>query len=205
MDFDKINAELGEAEPIEIIEWGVAHGPRPIATTTFGPHAAAMLQLVTQVKADIPIIWVDSGYNTPETYRFAEQLIDRLKLNLHVYTPRVTAARREAALGGIPDIDSLEHADFTDEVKLEPFNRAMREHQPTVWFTGVRSEETEFRQSMDVVGPGPNDVIKVAPILRWTEKDLHAFLDRHDLPTVDEYFDPTKVSSDRECGLHTRL
>ena len=205
MDLDRINAELDNAEPIEIVEWGVRNASRPIATTNFGPYGAVMLHLVTQVKPKIPIIWVDSGYNTKATYLFAEQLIDRLKLNLYVYTPTVTVARREATMGGIPDIETEEHAEFTDQFKLEPFERAMSEQDPDVWFTGVRAEQTAFRQSMKLVGPGPNGMMKIAPILRWKEQDMQNYLDQNDLPNVEDYFDPTKASADRECGLHTRL
>ncbi len=205
MDFAEIEAELRDADPMKIVEWGVSHGSKPIATSNFGPYAAVMLHLVTQVKPNIPIIWVDSGYNTPATYLFAEQLIERLSLNLHVYTPTVTVARREAAMGGIPEVDSDEHMEFTDQFKLEPFERAMSEQKPDVWFTGVRSEQTEFRQSMKVVAPGPNRVTKIAPLLPWKTQDMQDYLDRHDLPNVEDYFDPTKASADRECGLHTRL
>ena len=82
MDFKKINDELREAEPLKIIEWAVANGKKPITTTNFGPYEAVILHMVTQVKTDMPIIWIDSGYNTPETYTFAEELIERLKLNV---------------------------------------------------------------------------------------------------------------------------
>ena len=205
MDFKKINDELREAEPLKIIEWAVTNGKKPITTTNFGPYEAVILHMVTQVKTDMPIIWIDSGYNTPETYTFAEELIERLKLNVDVYAPKVTAARREAALGGIPDIDSDAHDEFTMQFKLEPFNRAMSEQQPGTWFTAVRSEQTAFRQSMEVIGTGPNDVLKIAPVLHWKEQDMKNYLKQNNLPNIENYFDPTKALGNRECGLHTKL
>lgn len=205
INFAEINDELHAAEPMQIVEWAVGTAAKPITTTNFGPYGAVVLHMVTRVKADMPIVWVDSGYNTPETYRFAEQLVDRLKLNLYVYTPKVTVARQEAIFGGIPEVGSLEHDEFTDQFKLEPFNRAMRAHRPDFWFTGVRSEQTAFRQTLKVVGEGPNGVVKIAPVLRWKEQDMRSYLAQNGLPNVEKYFDPTKASDDRECGLHTRL
>jgi phosphoadenosine phosphosulfate reductase len=56
---------------------------------------------------------------------------------------------------------------------------------------------------MDAVALGPNDVIKVSPLLDWTLADMQYYLEKHDLPDETRYFDPTKVEAGRECGLHT--
>ena len=205
LDIAKANQEFNNADPVKIIEWVTDIAEKPLATTNFGPYEAVILHMVTQVKPDIPVVWVDSGYNTRETYKVAQQLIDTLKLNIHVYTPKVTAARRDAALGGIPGVDDEGHAEFTEQFKLEPFSRAMNEQQPDVWFTAVRSEQTEFRQEMNIFGKGPAGVIKVAPVLHWKTSDMQAYLEKFGLPNVVKYFDPTKALANRECGLHTRL
>jgi len=205
IDIAKANQELAAAEPQKIIEWAVAQAEKPLVTTNFGPNEAVILHMATQVMPEMPVVWIDSGYNTRETYKIAEQLIEQLKLNVEVYTPKVSAARRDAALGGIPGVDDEGHAEFTEQFKLEPFGRAMREQAPDVWLTAVRAEQTAFRQEMEVFGTGPNGVIKVAPVLHWKEADMAAYLEKHNLPSVTKYFDPTKALSNRECGLHTKL
>lgn len=205
IDIQEANQALQNAEPLDIIKWGIVQSDKPLTTTNFGPYEAVILHMVTQVKPDMPIVWIDSGYNTPDTYKIAEQLIAALNLNIEVYTPKVSAARRDAALGGIPHFEDEGHAEFTEQFKLEPFSRAMKEQRPDVWFTAVRSEQTEFRQSMDVFGNGPNGAIKVAPLLHWKEAEMLAYLEKFDLPNVSRYFDPTKALENRECGLHTKL
>lgn len=205
IDIAQANQTLAQAEPQRIVEWALENAQNPIVTTNFGPNEAVILHMAAQVKADIPVVWIDSGYNTRQTYLIAEQLIESLGLNIHVYTPRISAARRDAALGGIPSVDDEAHAEFTEQFKLEPFARAMREQAPDVWLTAVRSEQTEFRQNMNIIGEGPNGVIKVAPVLHWKEADMKAYLEAHNLPSVEKYFDPTKAISNRECGLHTKI
>ena len=81
----------------------------------------------------------------------------------------------------------------------------MSEQQPGTWFTAVRSEQTAFRQSMEVIGTGPNDVLKIAPVLHWKEQDMKNYLKQNNLPNIENYFDPTKALGNRECGLHTKL
>ena len=138
---DAINQELG-SDPDGLIRWALTQGQRPIVTTNFRPFEAVILHMVTQQRPDIPVVWMDHGYNTEATYRFADALVKRLDLNLISYIPQRTRAHREAVDGAMPGIDDPRHEAFTREVKLEPFERALREMAPDVWFTALRAEDT---------------------------------------------------------------
>jgi len=202
IDLEKVNAELKHKTPEEIIQWAVEQNRKLIVTTKFGPHSAALLHLVMQQKPDATVLWADHGYNTKSTYLFADKLIELLDLNIRIFTPEVTSARRDALMGGVPEIGDPLHEEFTRQVKLEPFERAFDELQPELWLTGIRRDQTEFRQSLDIVTLSKRGIYKVAPLFNWTEIDLEGYLYENDLPTEVDYFDPTKVLSDRECGLH---
>ncbi len=99
-------------------------------------------------------------------------------------------------------IGSEEHRIFTEEVKLEPFSRALEEHQPDVWFSNIRKEQTEFRSNLDILHLNGEGILKVSPFFYYTELELEIYLKRFDLPNEKKYFDPTKVLDKRECGLH---
>ena len=194
-------ADFQHLDPHSIVRQALRYAERPLLSTNFRPRAAALLHLVTRIVPDIPVVWVDSGYNTPATYRFAEAVTQRLKLNLKVYTPLVSSARRTAVLGGVPGLDDPAHEAFTQEVKLEPFERALRELAPDLWFTGIRAEQTDFRKTLGVISRGPFGTTRVAPFFALTGLDLEDYLYEHDLPDNDDYVDPTKVLDRRECGL----
>lgn len=202
LDLDKINAELGR-DPQALVNWAVGLKRKAICTTNFGPFEAVILHMVTRVQPDMPIVWMDSGYATPATYQCADAIIRQLKLNLFVFHPRRSRAHREALDGATPTIDDPRHSAFTQEVKLEPFERAMREMAPQVWFTAVRAEQTAVRAAMQPVSVNKDGLIKVAPVLYWSSKDMNDYLKKHGLPNNFDYFDPTKVEGNRECGLHT--
>lgn len=205
MNTDQWNRELASAEPADIIARALELPGKAVVTTHFGPLEAVILHMATRVRPDIQVLWVDHGYNTKATYRCAEQIIQLLELNVDVFTPKVTAARQEAALGGIPNYTEDSHATFTEHFKLEPFRRAMTEHQPAIWLTALRKEQTEFRQSLDIFTTDTKGVLKVAPLFHWTEAQMRAYLEQHQLPNEDSYYDPTKALENRECGLHTSL
>lgn len=201
LELDKVNAELGH-DPLKLIEWALQQSDNAICTTNFRPFEAVILHLVTQVKPDIPVVWMDNGYNTESTYRFADEVSQQLKLNLITYLPKRSRAHREAIEGSAPALDDPRHAAFTEEVKLEPFTRALRELAPKVWFTALRATDTAVRAQMDPVSINPDGLIKVAPLLHWTSKDLYQYLTANGLPNNFDYYDPTKGEENRECGLH---
>lgn len=200
-DLEHINKELRDKSPLEIVLWAISRSERPIVTTNFRPYEAAILHAVTQVKKDIKVVWCDTGYNTPQTYKHAETIIAQLALNVQLYVPQQTSAHRDVVMG-IPNVDDPKHKLFTEQVKLEPFKRAMNELQPDVWFTNLRKGQTAFRDRIDIVSQSTDGVLKVSPFYYWTDEALDTYLVENDLPNEFKYFDPTKQLDNRECGLH---
>jgi phosphoadenosine phosphosulfate reductase len=200
-ELEKINELLSDKSPQEIIEWALLRAEKPLVTTNFRPYEVVILNAVSRVNKGIKVIWCDTGYNTPNTYRHANELIDKLDLNVHLYVPAQTTSHRDATMG-IPSIDDPKHKLFTEQVKLEPFRRAMKEHQPDVWFTNLRKGQTAFRDSIDIVSQSAEGVLKVSPFYNWTDLELDAYLEERNLPNEFKYYDPTKVLESRECGLH---
>lgn len=204
-DLNRWNAELRHKTPLEIVRWAVAQsGGRALVSTNFRPYEAAILHVATQAQPDIPVLWVDHGYNRPATYRHAEELRTRLKLNLKAYLPRLTAAHRDAIHGPVPTTDDEEGLKtFSALMKLEPFQRGMKELAPTVWITALRKVQNPNRAGLDIVSRDENfGALKVSPFFHWSDADLEAYLAEHGLPNEWDYFDPAKADEKRECGLH---
>jgi len=202
LNIENSNRILRHKSPQEIIRWVLEQSKRPILTTNFGPRSASLLHAISQIDSNVEVVWIDTGYNTSYTYKFANDLIERLNLNMNIYVPRQTVAFRNAAMG-MPEVGSSEHQEFTKQVKLEPFSRALKVHNPDVWFSNIRKGQTAFRDTLDILSIGANGILKVAPFYYYSDEEVDDYLARHGLPDQKKYFDPTKVSSNRECGLHT--
>ncbi|MFH4964502.1 phosphoadenosine phosphosulfate reductase family protein [Gaetbulibacter sp. M235] len=198
---NELNRLFKEAKPSEIIKKAFEISNEAVVTTNFRPYEAAILHAVNTFKPNIAVVWCDTGYNTPQTYRHAEKVIEDLKLNVFLYVPKQTAAHRDVVMG-IPSIDAPEHKLFTEQVKLEPFRRAMEFHKPKVWFTNLRQGQTAFRDSIGIFSVSKDGVLKVSPFYYWSDSDLDAYLEENNLPNEFKYFDPTKALENRECGLH---
>ena len=195
------NDQLRDRSPEEIINWALALTENRVVTTSFGKYSAVLLNTFFNEDKDIKVIWCDTGYNTPDTYRHSTNLIERFELNIYKYSPLQTSAYTAATLG-IPDIDDPKHSEFTEIVKLEPFRRAFKEHNPEMWFTNIRVRQTQYRSSKDILSVNNDGILKVSPFYYWTDEQLEAYLIAHSLPKNNSYYDPTKVFSNRECGIH---
>ena len=99
-------------------------------------------------------------------------------------------------------MDTAEHQIFSEQVKLEPFKRAMDEHKPDVWFTNLRQGQTTFRDSIDIVSKTKDGTLKISPFYYWSDDNMDDYLSKHQIPNEFKYYDPTKALSNRECGIH---
>jgi phosphoadenosine phosphosulfate reductase len=204
---NQANIALRNSSALDVIRWAIAQANgRAIVSTNFRPYEAVILHLVTKVQPDIPVLWVDHGYNRPATYKHAEQLKSLLKLNIKAYLPRLTAAHYDAAHGGMPD-PTPENEErikaFSTVMKLEPFQRGMRELAPTVWLTALRKVQNPNRAGLNLVSHDSNfNSVKISPVFHWSDAEMEAYLKQHNLPNEWDYFDPAKADEKRECGLH---
>lgn len=229
LDLVTINHNLINSNANEIVIWAKQQfGRHLVMSTSFGIQSAVMLQLVTQIIPDIPVIWIDTGYLPKETYIFAEQLTKRLKLNLKVYQSLLTPARMEAIYGKLWEKRDLESLNLYDRIrKVEPMQRALADLDAQAWLAGLRQDQTQFRQQLEYVNK-QGDQYKILPILTWNSRDIYQYLTNHDLP-YHPYFDlgytsvgdwhssrPLTASDEnardtrfhgvkQECGLHLPL
>ena len=217
LDLEKASAE-------DRIKWAVERfGDGLVMTTSFGIQAAVMLHLVTRVAPKIPVIFIDTGYLFPETYRFARDLTEKLGLNLKKYVPAVTAAEQEAPHGKQWEqgIDGLKRHNFIN--KVEPMDRAVRELGATAWLAGLRRTQASTREGLKVVQQ-QNKITKIHPIIDWDNRTVHRYLTQHGLDyhplweqgyvSVGDWHSTTKLLDGmkeedtrfggvkRECGLH---
>lgn len=209
-----------------LMEWTVDRfGESLIVSTSFGIQSAVTLQLATRVMPNIPVVWVDTGYLPPETYHYADELVARLGLNLHVYQSSISPARMEALYGHLWESGDVSDFQRYDDIrKVEPMNRALAEFQPQAWVSGLRAQQTDYRNTLSRVS-SDGERQKVLPILHWSSRDVYQFMRANDLPqhplfergytTVGDWHSSRPPSADdvndrntrfnglkQECGIH---
>ena len=224
LQLGQINAELEQLTAQQRVAWALENLEGQFAvSSSFGIQAAVMLHLVTEQKPDIPVILTDTGYLFPETYRFIDQLSEQLTLNLKVYRAKESANWQEARYGKLWEqgIEGIEK--YNKLNKVEPMRRALDELEVGTWFSGLRREQSKSRASLPILSI-QNGVFKFLPVIDWTNKDVHYYLEQNGLsyhPLRDEGYlsvgdthtskkwEPGMSEEEtrffglkRECGLH---
>lgn len=177
-----LNAAFVRLDALERIERALAVLPgRHALASSFGAQAAVMLHLVTRCRPQIPVVLIDTGYLFPETYRFVDELTERLNLNLKVYRSQASPAWQESRWGrlweqGVEGIDRYNRLN-----KVEPMQRALRELGANTWFSGLRRAQGETRAHVQPVQTQQGRY-KVCPLYDWTDRQIGAYLRAHQLP-----------------------
>ncbi len=179
---DELNRDLTGLTAAQRVKWALTHLPgEHVLTSSFGAQSAVSLHMVTRLQPEIPVVLIDTGYLFPETYRFVDELTERLKLNLHVYRSRLSPAWQEAKHGkrwlhGLEGISA-----YNNENKVEPMRRALSHLGANTWFAGLRRYQASSRSKLLVVEPAGKRW-KVHPLVDWSEQDVDRYLERHQLP-----------------------
>ncbi|AXK71412.1 phosphoadenylyl-sulfate reductase [Lysobacter sp. TY2-98] len=150
-------------------------------SSSFGAQAAVSLHLATAQRPDLPVILVDTGYLFPETYRFVDEMTERLSLNLHVVRPQIGIAWMEARFGRLWEqgLDGLER--YNRLRKVEPMQRALRDLGVRCWIAGLRRSQARSRTDIDVLELRDGRW-KLHPIADWSDRDVYDYLRKHELP-----------------------
>lgn len=226
-DLAAVNASLASASAEDRIAWAARRFPGTLVlSSSFGAQAAVMLSLATRVVPDIAVVLIDTGYLFPETYKFADELTKKLKLNLKVYRSLESPAWIEARHGKLWEqgLEGLKR--YNQIVKVEPMQRALKELNAKAWLAGLRRVQAESREALDIVGIQDGRV-KILPIVDWTDRDVHKYLQKHGLSyhplwnqgyvSIGDTHSTRPLTADltpeqtrffglkRECGLHEKL
>jgi phosphoadenosine phosphosulfate reductase len=220
-ELEDINRAFGLLPAIDRVERARELLPGPhVLTSSFGAQAAVMLHLVNQVIPRVPVVLIDTGYLFPETYRFIDDLTERLDLNLKVFR---SDAWQESRFGKLWENGLTGIEQYNRMNKQEPLDRALRELGAETWFAGLRRSQGATRA--DIV---PIEVkrgrYKVHPLFDWTDRDIGRYLTKHGLPyhplwdkgylsigdwhttrslaEVDSMEELRFFGLKRECGMH---
>lgn len=216
--------ELAQMSAEERVEWALETLPgEHIVSSSFGAQSAVMLHLLTQQKPDIPVVVIDTGYLFKETYRFIDQLTERLSLNLKVFDSPVSPAWQEARHGRRWEQGRAGISAYNRDNKVQPMERALDELDVGTWFAGLRRSQSSSRAETAFIDTS-GERWKVHPVADWSDRDVYKYLKRNDLPyhplwekgyvsigDIHTTRSLTEVASEdetrffglqRECGLH---
>lgn len=148
--------------------------PDIAVTSSFQTQSLPLLHMVSQIRPETPVLFVDTGFHFPTTLAFRDQVVGRLGLDLRVLRP----APVRAELGAQPYKRDPDLCCFRN--KVEPFLEARR--GLAAWVSGIRRVQTAARGDTPVAERLEDGVYKICPLVAWSDADVDSYISQHGLP-----------------------
>ncbi|GAA1202481.1 phosphoadenylyl-sulfate reductase [Prauserella alba] len=219
---ERASGELAEATTEEAIRWAVEQfGDDLIVASNM--QDAVLVDVVTKVKSDIDVLFLETGYHFAETLGVRDA-VATIYPDVRIINAQAeqTVAQQDAEYG--PKLHDRDPTQCCHLRKVVPLRNTLADY--SCWITGVRRVDAPTRANTPIVTwDDRNGLVKVNPIAAWTDDEFNGYIDEHGIlqnPLVHEGYlsigcapctakvapgaDPRSGrwagKSKTECGLH---
>jgi phosphoadenosine phosphosulfate reductase len=171
---------LKGCSPQDILRWAVdTFHPRLTMATAFGAEGCCLIHMLAEIEPKVRLFTLETGYQFQETLDLRERIKVRYGIEVEYIRPDMTVAEYEAEHGG--PLYRHRPDQCCHDRKILPLRRAVIGYD--AWISAIRSDQTNHRAAAEVVQwDAKFSLVKVNPLLKWTKKDIWAFVTKHDVP-----------------------
>lgn len=155
---------------------------------------SGMVQIHLAAENNLPfrVCTIDTLRLFPETYTFFEHVEKRYGIQIERIQPEPNDVEKMVnEHGEFLFFDSREKQRFCCDIrKVRPMQRLLETLD--VWVTGTRRDQSESRQNfqkVEIISSMPNPILKVSPLIHWTEEEIWKFVKENNVP-VNPLFEP---------------
>jgi phosphoadenosine phosphosulfate reductase len=179
-EWTESNTRLNGAAPHEIIAWAVNRfGSGLTMATAFGAEGCVLLHVLAEIEPTVRVFNLDTGYQFQETMELRDRIAQRYGIEVELVRPETSVVEYEKQHGGARYVSNADQCCY--DRKIVPLRRALSGYD--AWITGIRADQSAQRASTQVVGRDPKfGLVKINPLLRWTRRDVWAFIVTHNVP-----------------------
>ena len=176
---------LPDATPADILRAGLAAARGPVSLAcSFSPEDVVIIDIAREAGLELGVFAIDTGRLNEETYEVSEALVERYRLKIDWFFPNyidVECLEREKGLFSFRE--SLENRHECCRIrKVEPLLRALA--GLAGWVTGIRRTQGVTRNGLSAIERDEvnGGILKINPLLEWTEEQVLDYAKEHRLP-----------------------
>ena len=177
----RVSEELEARAPQEILRWAVDQFfPELALSCSFGgPSGMVLVDMIAQIEPRVAVFYVDTDFLFPETHQTRDRVVERYGIQPVAYKALLTPEEQAVKYG---DKLWLTNPDLCCGLrKVEPNRRALAGKR--AWVSGLRRDQATTRRETPVVQwVNQLEVVKVNPLVNWTEADVWSYIVRNDVP-----------------------
>lgn len=175
---------LEGAHPREVIEWAARSIDRLAIATSFQSSGMVLLHMLKDIRPDIPVLFIDTGFHFPETLEFRTKVVALWDLKLVDLRGRHGSVEGQEREHG-PHLFDRNPGLCCHINKVEPLQDALEEFDG--WLSGLRRDQSPLRSVTPIVEaqmlPSGDEIVKVHPLAGWSSKDVLTYVRDNDIPT----------------------
>ncbi len=184
MDLHGLNSKFKDSKPEEILKYFLEiHGDKVALSSSLGVEDQVLTHMLLGVDKNANIFTLDTARLHPQTYSVMDATNLKYGVKINVFFPNTLNVEELYTKQGINGFyESIKNRkDCCYVRKIEPLQRALSEL--SVWITGLRASQSVTREELNIIEYDEiNKVIKVNPLLHWSEKDVWDFIKQNKIP-----------------------
>jgi phosphoadenosine phosphosulfate reductase len=149
-------------------------------TTAWQRNGMVLVEMISRLAPDTPVLFVDTGYHFPETLEYSAEMTRRFGLNLITCRPLKTREAFEAEFGA--RLHDRDPDTCCKHNKVEPLDREIARLGRRVWLTALRRDQSETRGATPILQRRKDGLLKVAPMVKWTNQKVWQYLKARGIP-----------------------
>lgn len=169
-------------DPENLISWTLDNFEKKhiVLSTGFGMEGCVLIDMAAQKKTDLTVYYLDTGFFFPETYELIDELKNKYKnITLVNAGTSLSPADQESRYG--PRLWEKDPDACCRLRKVLPMQRLLKDVE--VWITGVRSDQSVQRQSVQKMEwHAFHQVWKVSPLASWTRRQVWEYIRNNEVP-----------------------
>jgi phosphoadenosine phosphosulfate reductase len=181
---EQLNKRLESSSSPEVLKYFIKEYRGKIAqSTSLGAEDQVLTDMICSIDNKTRIFTLDTGRLFQETYDLIEKTNNKYNINIDIYFPdrkKVEEMVREKGINLF--YRSIENRKQCCHLrKIEPLSRALKGIE--VWISGIRKDQTVSRFYTNLVEwDETHKMIKVNPLVKWTEKEVWKYIKENDVP-----------------------
>jgi phosphoadenosine phosphosulfate reductase len=171
-----------DSPPQDIVAWVLErYADRRLAlTTAFGLEGCALIDMVARHGQDVRVVWVDTNFLFPETYRLRDRLADRYPhLRFENHGTTLTPAQQAERHG--PELWRRDPDACCRIRKVDPMRQVLA--GVDIWMTALTRSQSTTRAGIRVVEYDEQyGVLKVNPLAAWDRPRVWEYVRENGVP-----------------------
>ena len=179
----ELNEKLLDSSTKEIISYFVENFNNVALSSSLGVEDQVLTDLLLNKDKNANIFTLDTGRLHPETYDVMDATNLKYQIKINVFFPQNQMVEELYQTQGINGhYESIDNRKRCCNIrKIEPLKRALE--NVDIWITGLRASQSITRIDMPLVEyDALFDVIKVNPLIKWSETDVWDYIKENRVP-----------------------